>query len=314
MMSAMDVAEPRVTRQSTSELARQASAFQEETAGVAGNAETLSVALAAASFASGMAISAGGPTIFGAGSVAADATGQVNADGGSSDGNSSEEEEETEVHDTAEWARYIIHQGMRAGYTVRFKAAQLFAENENYLYDNGYKSIVDCANVADESVRSNTIYKKDVQAAMDSGKETPPASQEDLFAESQESDLVDEDKDTDFTLEKVAGLSSAQLLKMSAVHKVLAVRLKETLEQDPFQSVVRSFAKVRRAMPCPCHAHAHAPCHTHPFPSHSISFHPLTTATQERSEQGGGDGFGYQVATAAGGSGVDDVDGAQLRG
>ena len=76
-MSAMDVAEPRVTRQSTSELARQASAFQEETAGVAGNAETLSVALAAASFASGMAISAGGTPVFGAVGVAADATGHM---------------------------------------------------------------------------------------------------------------------------------------------------------------------------------------------------------------------------------------------
>ena len=220
--------------------------------------------------------------------------------------------DETEEHDTAAWARYIIHQGMRAGYTVRLKAAELFAENESYLYENGYKSIVDCANVTDEFAHSTIIYKKDVKAAIDFIKMTP-ASQEDYFAASQESDLVDEDKDTDFTLEKVAGLSSAQLLKMSAVHKVLAVQLKETLEQDPFQSVVRSFAKVRRAMPCPCHAHAHAPCHTHPFPSHSISFHPLTTATQERSEQGGGDGFGYQVATAAGGSGVDDVDGAQLR-
>ena len=85
--------------------------------------------------------------------------------------------------------------------------------------------------MADESERSNTIYKKDVQAAMDSGKETPPASQEDYFAESQESehDLVYVDNDTDFTI--LSDKSSAQLLKMSAVHKVLAMQLEAKLEQ-----------------------------------------------------------------------------------
>ena len=281
---------------------------------MAGNAETLSVALAAAKFASGMAISAGGTTVFGAVGVAADATGQVNAVGGSSDGESSSEEEETDERHRA--VCDTMQAGLTAGYSVRRKAAELFVDNMDQLFENNYKSIIDCAKVTDESERSNTIYKKDVQAAIDSGKETPPASQEDYFAESQESqhDLVYVDNDTDFTI--LSDKSSAQLLKMSAVHKVLAMQLEAKLEQDPLKTVERAFAKVRRAIwPCNAHAMLMPPCHSHAIPSHSISFHliPFSTGTQERREQRGGDGFGCQVAAVERSFGVNDFDGAQLR-
>ena len=163
--------------------------------------------------------------------------------GGSDDDDifSSEEDEDEDEAAAAARAKLIkecIKAGKDGGIVVKPLAAELYVDNVDVLYENGWKNILDFEIEDDKKV----LYKKHVQAAMDSckvGVVVERAATQDFFAASQEEEVEEDEDDDDDDLQE---LSQAKLIAMLGETTGKIEIIEEKLKDDPLKVVLKEFA------------------------------------------------------------------------
>ena len=162
--------------------------------------------------------------------------------GGSDDDDifSSEEDEDEDEAAAAARAKLIkecIKAGKDGGIVVKPLAAELYVDNVDMLHENGWKNIMDFEIEDDKK----TLYKKHVQAALDSckvGVVIERAATQDYFAASQEEQSEESEEEDDDLQE----LSQAKLIAMLGETTGKIEMIEEKLKDDPLKVVLKEFA------------------------------------------------------------------------